>query len=273
MNYLVARNVGVVVFVLFFLAGCVQSGTRLSHQMVAPTDVTAEEILHDIEQNAEAIQSFRAAGTVQLELPQLVSMKEFSSASIAYRQPDQLHVVARQFTGTVAFRLTAENDAFLVELPTEREYMHRNDNEQMEGLPFKTPLGSMAMRLLGFYSVPSVKPEKIRMVSRDPSTGWLTLESSSSGQPIKRMIVSGPPWLVLREELLDESGQVWAVSERGNFVEIDGIRVPTMVYGEFPEEGMRIRIEMRNIRVNIPLEDSLFDMDARLREITNWTER
>jgi hypothetical protein len=225
-------------------------------------------ILDDLAVNDGRIQNFRAAGTFTVESPDLEAIEKFPTGTIAYQKPDRLFVEGRLQVGMIAFRLVSVGTEFLIEFPGKRNpderYFYRLEGEKLESVPFSVSPSDVAKEMFTPVDWLSYDRDRVRMVSYDSDTQNAVLEVGPRRHPERRLTIHGMPWVIVRNERLDETGEVIADTALRDYHEIDGIRFPAYVEAWFPGEHTRMTFEMRNIRINTDqVSDDLFTIKWR----------
>jgi len=253
---------------LALLAGCMH--VRPPIQPGAPVTYKSRDILAVLARSDAAASSFRAAAGFTLRAPDLEASKQFTTGTIIFRKPDGLVMIGRHRTGATVFRLTSHAKEFLVEFPTEREYIYRAEGETLDGVAGAFSPADIAREAFASQDWQTLTPQQLHVLNLDLDDHTVTFEMRLPDQPVRVFTVRGPDWVVVRSELYGDDGLPVAVSARRNYVQIDGARIPTRVLTEFPQHDARITFELRNIRLNPTLDPSLFDIRRRLQEIRTW---
>jgi hypothetical protein len=249
-------------------SGCAGLGRQLQQSPLPPGAPDAATIVESLAANDEKIQNFRAAGTFTLQSPKLDAVEKFPTGSIAFRKPDELFVEGRLVVGIPAFRLVSVGSEFLIEFPRKRNpeerYFYRLEGETLESVPFSVSPADVAREMFTPVDWFTYDRDRIRIVSYDETYQTAMLELGPRRRPERRLTVQGSPWVVVRNERLDERGEVIADTTLSDHHEVDGIRFPAYVDAQFPGEQTRMTFEMRNIRMNTDqVSDDLFTFKWR----------
>ena len=253
------------------LPGCAHLGVRMAQVPLPAGAPTAEDILRDLAANDNAIRNFRASGSVSLSSPELSGIKRFRDSSISFRRPDRLYAIGRKHLGPVLLRLTCVGEEFLLEVPTENEYYYQLHGEQFSSVPFSVSPSDIAREMFLPEPWEKVKPRHIRITGYDADKRTATLELLEGAirpRPKRRIEVQQfPPWVITRNELLDRHGNTLAITTRSDYHELDGVRFAATVDAVFPTEQTEMKFEMHRVQANTDLDESVFDIAARAREL------
>ena len=253
-------------------SGCAGLGRQVQHTPLPPGAPSVDSVLDSLTENDGKLQNFRAAGTFTVESPKLEAIEKFHSGTIAFDKPDRLYVVGRMELGIIAFRLVSVGPEFLIERPTARKpeerYYYQLEGEQFESVPFSVSPADIAREMFTPVDWLSYDRDRIRITSYDGETHTAVLELGPRRHPERRITVHGLPWVVVRNERLDEAGKVMAETTLDDYHEVDGIRFPAYVNAWFPSERTRMTFEMRNIRINTDqVTDDLFTIKWRPTDV------
>jgi hypothetical protein len=252
----VSRFLTIIVTIGFIVVGCahLRPGTA---QTAGPTGApVVQEILADLAQSYQAITDFRAAATITFVPGKHGAAKRFNSGKIAYRRPSDLRIVGRLDTGTAGFELTSASGKFEIALPTEAKRFYQES--KLGTRPRRISPSDIAEELFG----PEIRPDtglgKIRLLAYDAENHTAVLEIRRKLLLTRRLTVSGPrPWTVARSELL-KHGHVVISIRKSRYQNLNSVPFPARMEAELPAQGVSLILDMRNIRLNTGLPDSLF---------------
>jgi hypothetical protein len=220
------------------------------------------EIVSDLRANAEALRDFRAAATFTLTSPKIEAVQRFQSGAVAYRRPADLYVVGRNKLNVTLFKLTSHGPEFIIEFPTEQNvddrYYCSFEGEVIANVPFPVAPADVAREMFMPIDWSESSEKEMRLVANDAAAGEATIEFDVKGNLVRRLVVQGKPWSIVHNTLTDRSGTTLSDTVMSNYIEIAGVRIPTNVDANFPEERTRIKFELRNVRINTGLPDSKF---------------
>lgn len=242
------------------LGACAWWGEPLRPRVALPGAPNVSEVLRDLAANDAAVQNFRAGGTFTFISPEVEGAVR-GRGRVVLERPDKLHVSGRhRVTGVKVFELTCVGQEFLLEFPTEDLRYYQLQGEPSAGMPFPVLPTAIAGEM--FFPEPwrDRRPRRVQLVGYQQSTGEAVLQIDLPKRRQRRIVVAGPPWVLVRSELLDEHGNVTARTMLSGYRDLDGIRFPTRVEAEFPREQTRMIIAMHNIRINTHLEYGLFQI-------------
>ncbi|MCC6144100.1 MAG: hypothetical protein IT368_09860 [Candidatus Hydrogenedentes bacterium] len=256
---------------LIAAAGCVTTRGPVKPAALPEGAPEAAEILLALAQNDGQIQNFKGTGTLILESPEFAATQVLRQSAITYAVPDFLAISGRKH-GTLVFDLTSAGDAFLIELPTERDYYYRIEGEQFKEVPFSVAPGEIAREMFLPRLWQAVGNTAV-LADWQPATQTAVLLIDSGQFPVRRVQVTGPPWVVTRSELLNEAGEIIAVTTREDYRDIAGVRFPGKVVAAFPGEQAMMSLAFRDIAINVSLDESTFDVTAKARAVQQYLQQ
>ncbi|NIA15958.1 MAG: hypothetical protein GWP08_17990 [Nitrospiraceae bacterium] len=261
-------GVAVVVSTLVtLLAGCAATGERLGWGPRPERAPKPADILADLAANDAAIHSFKATGAALLSSPEFAAVRKFKHSRIYFRRPADLHIEGRK-VGSAVFRLRCVGSEFLLEFPATRdEPYYRLEGEEFEGVDFSVSPSDIVREMFLPEAWGGLRRRHVRLIAYDETARTAELLVGPKRAPRRRITVIGPPWVVVRNELLDDEGKVLAITESGDYTVKDGIRFPMSINAYFPPEDTRMTLTMRTVFPNADLDDALFDIESAAREL------
>lgn len=260
-----------VCFYALMIAMGVLTGCKTTAKPIPPPPVFAlppgapglSEIIADLRANDEALKDIRAAATFTLEAPtKLKSIQRFDSGTVAYRRPADLYVVGKNALGAKLFQLTSRGPDFVIEFPavqdTDDRYFCSNEGEDIAKFPFSVTPADIAREMFMPIDWRETLEQNFRLAGFDEKSGDTTVEFMVKDNLTRRLVVAGKPWVIVHNILKDADGAVLSETSMKNYVENAGVRFPSTVEAWFPGENTRMRFELRNVRINTGLPDSLF---------------
>lgn len=263
MNHIPLYITGAIVTVL--LAGCVSLGTPVPTLPLPPGAPTVATILGSLAENEAALRSFRAAGTIMVQIPEVEATQISRESSLLYQAPNRLNIIGRRY-GTRGIELTYVDDAFVLEFPTKKEYCYREREESFETLSS----AEIVREMFQPEHWAELSERVVRMTSFDATTQTAELELWTGGRRPwrKRVIhVQGAPWVLLENTLFNQEGAVIAKTTKAAYHEQEGIRYPTEIESTFPGEDAWMRFLMRRVDINLEVEALVFDLQKRVKTL------
>jgi len=249
------------------LVGCATTGERLSWAPVPDGAPEPADILADLAANDAAIHSFKATGQALLSSPEFAAVRKFKHSRIYFRRPADVYVEGRK-VGSAVFRLRSVGREFLLEFPATRdEPYYRVGGEDFEGVDFSVSPSDIVREMFLPETWGSLRRRHVRLTGYDEASRTAELVVGPKRVPRRRVTVMGPPWVVVRNELLDREGNVLAITESGDYTVQEGIRFPMSIDAYFPPEDTRMTLTMRTVFANPDLAESLFDIESAAREL------
>lgn len=253
--------------------GCASLGTTVQGVDTAGGAPSAQSVLADLQENAEAIRSFRAAGTFTLSSPEFDAIKRFRSGRIMFRRPSDLYIQGNhRITNMPLFKLISVGKEFLIEVPTNyKQNYYQLDGEDFEDVPFSVSPSDIAREIFLPEDWGRLARREVRVVDYDDLRGIVTLHIGPRGRP-RRIVEAAlidrehPVWAVVRHERLEE-GTTVAVTTFADYRVQDSIRYPASVDTYFPSEDTRLTLSLRTMRLNLELPEDLFDVRGRALEL------
>ncbi|HIJ73910.1 MAG TPA: hypothetical protein HPP83_07395, partial [Candidatus Hydrogenedentes bacterium] len=131
-----------------------------------------------------------------------------------------------------------------------------------EGMPLDDVAPGMSPEIVQEMFSPgswdSLSLGDVRLTGVEP----VTLDIGPRRRPRQRIEVQGPPWVIARNDLLDKQGRPTLTVTMNDYADVDGVLFPRRVQVEFPDEGATLTVSrIRNIRVNLEMEDALFELE------------
>lgn len=224
--------------------------------------------------NQEAIRSVSAAASFTLESPELEAIQKFRRGSIRFRRPSDLFVIGRhRVTNQAVFKLWSVGDQFLLEVPLrKRQNYYKLEGEKFESVPFSVSPVDIVREMFLPEDWSALGRRDVRIVAHTGEGGSRRIEIGPKPRPrrwvdVGRFGIENPAWVVVRNELLDDSGRTIAVTTMDEYILVDGVRFPARVEAVFPIEETRMLLNFRNVRINKDIPDDTFDIEKRAREL------
>lgn len=247
------------------LSGCVSLGTPVPTLPLPPGAPAVKDILDSLAKNEAALHSFRAAGTIMVQIPEVEATQISRESSLLYQAPDRLNVIGRRY-GTRGIELTYVDDAFLLEFPTKKEYCYRDREESFETLSS----AEIVREMFQPERWTELSERMVRMTSFSETDQTAELELWTGGRhPWRKRVlqVQGAPWVLLSNTLFNQEGNVIAKTTKTAYHEQEGIRYPTEIESTFPGEDAWMRFLMRRVDINQEVEPSVFDLTRRMHDL------
>ncbi len=259
---------------ILLVAGCVSNQSSVD-PMAAPDGAPASAaILSDLARNDALIDTLRAGASVVLESPDLEATQSFSTGSVRFQRPGNLYVQGNhRITNTPLFKLRASGREFLIEVPANYTQNYISlEGEWFDGVPFSVSPADIARELFLPEDWGDLSPDDVRIMAYDEETGRTTLAIGPRDAPRRLVEVAhvdpaNPAWVVVRNSRLSPEGTILAEATLGEYVVIDGIRIPTALVAEFPTEATRMELNLRNVRLNVEVAPADFDVRNRAVEL------
>ena len=245
------------------LSGCVTTKKGPSAAVHIPAGAPpVSEIAADLRANDERLLDFRAATTFTIESPKLKSVQRFTSGTVAYRRPADLYVVGKNNLGAALFKLTSRGPEFLIEFPAvqdvDERYYCSFEADDIANVPFPVAPADVAHEMFQPIDWTKTEESDLRYAGFDAANGEATLTFGVKDNLTRRIVVRGKPWCIAHNTLIDASGATLSDTTMSDYIESNGVRVPATVDADFPSEHTHIRFELRNVRANTGLPDSMF---------------
>lgn len=231
-------------------------------------------ILDDLNINAEELQTFKGGGSILLESPNFDGRRTFPSR-IFFRRPADLYVHGRhRLSGTMLFRMLCVNEEFVMEFPKNKdESYYQVEGEEFEDVPYSVSPSDIAREMFLSEDWGSLKRRHVRMLEWNSDSGIALLEIGPKNSPRRRakvaLTASEPNrWVVVSNELLNENtGEQIALTLLKDYTLNEGIYFPAVVDATYPTEDTRMKLTLRDIDVNIPIDSERFDIRAQVEKL------
>ena len=252
------------------MPGCAHLGTRLVLEPPPENAPPVEEILADLAANDAAIAQFKARGDFILKTPELDTVYWLPTSDIYYQHPGRLFVKGRKHAHNVLM-LRCEGEKFLIELPLRKEYIYRREGHQFAELATKVSPADIAQELFLPEDWAALTPKQVRVSEVDETQQTVSIEIYQGKRPYRlyrRLTLQGPPWRVLRAELLaPETQEVLAVTTKTDYHLQNDIRFASQIESTFPEQDAYMQYKMRWFKVNEPLDMEWVDIESRRQQL------
>ena len=253
------------VLTLLLVSGCVSLGTPVDRIPLPDGAPPVDAVLTSLAENEAAMRSFRASGTIMVQIPEIEATQISRESSLLYEAPNRLNIVGRRY-GTRGIELTYVDDAFILEFPTRKEYCYRKNEESFETLTS----ADIVREMFRPENWTDLSSDAVRMTSFDQDSQTAELEIWTPGPRSWRkrvLTVQGAPWVLLENTLFTEDGAIIAHTTKAAYHEQDGIRYPTEIESTFPGEEAWMRFLMRRVDINLELDAAVFDLPKRVKNL------
>jgi len=245
--------------------GCVHLGAPLSTVPLPPGAPSVDTILSSLAANESALRTFRAAGTIMVQIPEIEATQISRESSLFYEAPGRLNIIGRRY-GTRGIELTYVDDAFLIEFPTRKEYCFQEQAKSFETLSSADIVREMFCPEM--WENIEMRNARITSYDKDKQTATLELWTTGRHSWCKRVIqVQGAPWVVLENVLLSKEGDVIARTLKKEYHEQGGVRYPTEIESNYPGEQAWMRFIMRRVDLNLQPDPQIFNLSEREKQL------
>jgi hypothetical protein len=251
--------------ILCIASGCVRLGPPLETIPLPQGVPSLSTILSGLAENEDALFSFRASGTIMVQIPEVESTQISRESTLVYQSPNKLNIVGRRF-GTRGIELTYVDDGFLLEFPTQREYCYKDRETNFETLSSS----DIVQEMFRPESWRDLTDREVRIIAYDSETQTAELEIWTHGRhPWRKrlLIVQGAPWVLLENNMFNNEGVLIAKTTKREYHEQEGIRYPTEIECSYPDEEAWMRFIMRRVDVNPELDITVFDLARRVESL------
>lgn len=263
------RRAIIAIFLCVSLAACNRLGHRVARVVLPPNAPTVEDILADLVENDARLANFRAGGKFILKTPELETTYLLAQSTIVFRRPADLYVTGRKY-GTVGMRLACVGRAFLLELPTEKQYYYRPEGERFEEVSYAVSPADIAREMFLPEDWTELPSRRVALTGYNAQDGTATLEILAGRvqkRLHRRLTVRGAPWVITHSELIDRDGETLAVTTKDEYYEREGVRFPRRVECVFPSLDAQMSFTVQNFTLNTKLDDSWFAIRERVGQL------
>jgi len=258
---------------LLAFAGCAHRAPELgapTQQIPLPEGAPSiTEVLASLAATDAEMRNFRASGKFILKSPELEETFLVPQSTIHYQSPANLSVIGRKM-GSPVGRLTCTGDEFLLELPTKRQYLHALEGARFESLSENVSPIDIAREAFLPETWALISEDRVQLRGFDATDQrvFLDILDARRRHVHRRVEVTGPPWVLRRSELLDERGDVVAITAKDDYRDFGGkSRFAAQIESTFPGESAFMSFSMRTFELNTEVAPELFAISERLREI------
>lgn len=250
---------------LLSLSGCVHLGSPFQPVPLPAGAPAVRDVLASLAENEAQLQSFKATGTIMVRLPEMESIQISRESLLQFSAPKSLYVLGRRY-GTRILSLTYDDDAFLIEFPTRREYCYGEHAETLGSISS----ADIVREMFQPEEWAEINPRLVQMIDFNEEKQQVILviwEGGPSPWHKRTLRLQGAPWVVLENILYNEEGVPIAKTSKDRYHSQDGIRYPTDIECTFPEEDAWMRFNMRKVEVNAELDAAFFDITGKLTDL------
>ncbi len=256
------------IVVLGLLVGCVTTPGAPEARPVPAGSPAVEAVLGDLAANDAKLENFVARIEFLLQSPE-VTGKNSGRGTLTYERP--AHLFARAVhhpTGVPVLELTVSGSEYLLWLPQDDKAYHSVEGLQFESVPFRVSPEDIVREMFHAEDWGSLSPREVQVEAHDDATHVTTLLIGPPASPRRRIEVVGAPFVLTRNELLDDDGDVRALTVYLDYRvhEDSGIRYPGVIEAHFPSEDTMLRFKIHRITPNTTLESGIFDIQEKLRD-------
>jgi hypothetical protein len=220
-----------------------------------PLSATTDGILKRLQEDDEGVRTMQAFGSLRWSRG---GEKGSVDHAIIIRRPDALRLEALTPMGPALFSLVLRMGKVELFAPSESKvYQGDASVELMErffALPLK-PQEAMAV-LCGRVPICAVQ----RATSRAEGDLLLLDITCQSEGWTQRIRVEPTTQDVVGFNILDPSGDVVFSVNWGDFLEVDGVRLPGEVRAEMPSKGNSLIVRYKDVEVNAPISEERFQL-------------
>lgn len=235
--------------------GCVHLQAR---KPVSPADLPVEEVLSDLDRNAEALDSLTANFTLLTKVEG--QPRRRFQGQMRYRRPEELYLAAWAVPlGQRAFEVVSRGLYGAVYVPAEESYFVPPESDPASDA---FDVWVLARRTVSQEAWRGLRPDQVTVVTAgeradaEGLTGLLRVETED--RPARLLRVAGPPWRVEAMTVVDASGGELASVTLGGHELQRGVLLPATLQVALPEEGIAVDVKLRDL---VPNVDNLTDDD------------
>jgi len=255
-------SLALTVLAVGLVAGCARPGARPEWRQAPADTPDLAEVFAEIRGATAGLSSFRASGRFILRAPELEAVQLLRQSTFEFRAPASIHVIGRKYSRAV-FKLTADGDEYVLEMPTEQQYFWSAGGNA--GSP-----AAIAREMFFEAGWEGLDPDSVTVLDYDAQAGRLALSAPVilEGHAFtRRLTVSGPPWRVAESVLENAQHQVVALTRRDAYRSFEGVLLPTSIECEFPLHETFMSFEMTTLVPNTDSAPRLFDVAFALEDL------
>ena len=238
------------------LIGCMSDGHRLRFLPWLVRTPSVARIAESLGTNDAQIESLRIKAACTIVMP---DMDQRLSVRIEFRRPDRLRVGGWQFPiPTKVIALRCIGNSFIYEDHWSDETYAATEGIEFASLPFRLSPSDVISEILFPVDWKSLDPADVRTADFDRRSGVVTLLVDEARGTVRKVKVQGPPWVVVRTDLLDKDGRIMAETILGEYREVKGVRIPGKIEARLPGENTALTLAVTGIDLNPELDDDRF---------------
>ncbi len=238
------------------LGGCIGDGRQLRFLPWRMGTPSVARIAESLGANDAQIENLRVKAACHIMMPDL---EQRLSVRIEFRRPDRLRVGGWKFPlPKKVIALRCVGDSFIYEDYWSDQTYEASERIEFASLPSPMSPSDFLDEILFPVDWNSLDPGNVRTVEFDRRSGVVTLLVNESRGTLRRVKVQGPPWVVVRTELLDGDGRTVAETDLSDYREVKGVRIPGRIEAQLPDENTALTLAVTGIDLNPELDDDRF---------------
>lgn len=278
-------TIGLMALCLTCTTGCLfRSHTVKPTRSIAPLkSATQEELVTKLDQMANAVQTMSATvdidTTVGGEKKGKVIEYQQIRGYILASKPKMLRMIGLlPIVRNRAFDMVSDGDRFKLSIPPKNRFIIGNDqitkpsNNTLENLrpqviyealltPAIDPRNEIAVIEQGKQEV---QDDRTKKTTSQPNYHIVVLRRGVDGEwhLYRKVYFSRADLLPYRQTIYDEKGAIVTDATYSNLQDYNGVRFPSLIAIERPQEEYSITIKMVKLTLNEPLKAEQFQLDA-----------
>ena len=252
------------VALLMATAGCARLGAPLVYGPRPEGAPKLRDLAASLAENDRGIANFRVKGTCTLTARD-VKGKDRLDVTIEYRRPDDAYVRASKTVLLVTRSAIARcvGGEFIFVDTDGNVTRGWPEGLVFESIPFASTPADMVREVFLPVDWDSVKPRNLRYEDAGEDSEDLVLILDQDKHFTRRLTIQGPPWIVVRSELIDRRGVVFSSAVLDDYRDHGGIRFPASATAALPVEGIVLALDLKQIALNTELKEDHFTIDER----------
>lgn len=258
LNLIIAVSVGVAV-----LLPCCAPKIVPEREKPKPVYLSAEpeELLTALRERNAGLKGMQANGSLEYRFTYATKGYRGAGIRLQFRKPDKVYIRGRKGVVGTIFRLVTDGDKFFAENTRGKEvYVGSVQNsvswddetEIWEGLHPSVLAEALLLDDL-----------KNDMFVCETFPGHYIIATYGQG-PEGKLVTRRRIWIerehlrVKRHQIFNENAEMTTEAVFSRYKEVDGVEIPNLIFIDRPWEELRMKLELKGVRLNPPINDELF---------------
>lgn len=266
------RHISLLLILILPISGCVHSRRHAPDAVVPLNAPEVSTIVQSLTGTDRSLQNLESNGTIRMQLPGEAGTQRFETGRIQFQAPAQFLAQGRKLS--VVVRVYSNDEAFLLELPSENTFYFGREGDHFEDIALDIAPSRIFRELFLIGLLDGIDAERVTMESFDASKNQAVLAVHGEGRRrklVRRLIVENTSegWTVVESQVFDAAGVLIGQTHCEDYVRLAGVLLPSRVTASFPQHEAEMSFFMRanTAKVNQEKPLALDDIAAKRIEL------